>query len=419
MSAEIVPQDYKASNRDDSMAKWEACNKEILEIVRFRAESRFRLGELLWQVKEEHLYKNNRAYKKFEDYCHAITDFSRRYVDELMLAACAKTNIERGYELGQFTQDASKWNTIPKVLPTNARQLHSLLRLVPEDQVRVWCAAVELAGGKVPTESQVSTAVTNLGLASDKKQKSVGDKKASDKKASSKGQDDIDQDVDLSLPTDKPAGTPPSDVSAPITHNTGETPDETPDTSTGSPEPAGTTTSPIKIGQASDQQSELSDTQTSTTATSPTSTTSTATTPPVKPEPEPHTDRSQPSESPDAYVTSTGVSIATIVDQVCALEREDGPDRDYICGFADVISVKLSEDSRAQIAYGLVYNLPDTMVGELVGDMACEIQSESLRVQILTKLLDTLSTESIQILGKQGVAIIKNRKSVATPSSGN
>jgi hypothetical protein len=123
------------------LATLETVIEEGLEVFR-------RVGIALIRIRDAKLYRDE--FKTFGAYCETRWKTGRSHAYELMDAAQIANNLESLSPRGD------------KILPQNEFQLRPLTKVLPEDQPKVWNAAVEAANGQQPTMEQVEAAVKIL-----------------------------------------------------------------------------------------------------------------------------------------------------------------------------------------------------------------------------------------------------------------
>jgi hypothetical protein len=116
----------------------EAVIEEGLEIFR-------KVGTALLRIRDGKLYRE--GYKTFYEYCEKRWNVKKSHAYELMDAAQIATNIENSSAPAD------------KILPQNEFQLRPLTQILPEDQPKVWDAAVESANGQQPSFEQVQATI--------------------------------------------------------------------------------------------------------------------------------------------------------------------------------------------------------------------------------------------------------------------
>ncbi len=100
------------------------------------------------ELRDRRLYRS--THRTFEEYCRDRFGHSRRQSYLLMDAAVVFDNL------------AEKCDPMDHILPTNERQVRPLTKLEPQQQQEVWQAAVEEAGGKVPSGRVVKDVVQRI-----------------------------------------------------------------------------------------------------------------------------------------------------------------------------------------------------------------------------------------------------------------
>ncbi len=108
----------------------------------------YQAGMALGELRDRRLYRSTHV--TFEEYCRDRFDFTRRRPYQLIEAAQIYDNLI----------DKSQPNT--QILPTKEGQVRPLSELKTEQQPIAWEAAVEQAGGKVPTGRIVKEVVKRM-----------------------------------------------------------------------------------------------------------------------------------------------------------------------------------------------------------------------------------------------------------------
>ncbi|WGV29091.1 hypothetical protein [Halotia branconii] len=111
--------------------------RDRLNLERRVERAFFVAGKALTELRDRRLYRS--THRTFEEYCKDRFAYSRRQPYLLMDAAIVFDNLEQ------------KCDQFDHILPTAEGQVRPLTKLKPQEQQEVWQAAVEQAGGKVPT----------------------------------------------------------------------------------------------------------------------------------------------------------------------------------------------------------------------------------------------------------------------------
>lgn len=132
----------------NSLSEDEARDRLYLERKVERAF--YEAGKSLAQLRDRKLYRS--THSSFEQYCRDRFGFRRRHSHQLIDAAQVVDN------LIQFLEIDENCAPMAHILPTKERQVRPLSSLTPQQQTEAWQKAVESAGGKVPTSSDVAKA---------------------------------------------------------------------------------------------------------------------------------------------------------------------------------------------------------------------------------------------------------------------
>ena len=150
--------------RSRKKSKFAASNKQLIlmpidpltideESDRFSLERKverafYEAGKALRELRNRRLYRSTHV--TFEEYCRDRFDFTRRRPYQLIEAAQIYDNL------------IDKCEPIAPVLPTKEGQVRPLSELNTDEQPIAWEAAVEQAGGKVPTGRIVKDVVKRM-----------------------------------------------------------------------------------------------------------------------------------------------------------------------------------------------------------------------------------------------------------------
>ncbi len=127
----------------EELSPEEAADRQRLELKVERAF--YESGLALKQLRDKRLYRS--THNTFEQYCQDRFGYNR------ISAHYKITASEIFGNLFTFSEQDEQ------ILPTKETQVRPLARLTPNEQQQVWQQAVEVAGGKVPTERIVKEAV--------------------------------------------------------------------------------------------------------------------------------------------------------------------------------------------------------------------------------------------------------------------
>jgi hypothetical protein len=116
----------------------------------------YQAGKALEELHNRKLYRS--THRTFEEYCKDRFGFERRHPYRLIEAAGVVDNLIKMCPNG--TQNELEAETF--ILPTNERQVRSLVPLVAEEQFSCWQKAVDIAGGKAPSGRIVKDIVERI-----------------------------------------------------------------------------------------------------------------------------------------------------------------------------------------------------------------------------------------------------------------
>lgn len=107
----------------------------------------FEAGKALMELRDRRLYRS--THRTFEEYCRDRFGHSRQKSNYLIAAADVYENLTticcQNLGIEDLTTNGSQ------ILPTSEGQVRPMTKLEPQEQWEVWQAAVQQAGGKVPT----------------------------------------------------------------------------------------------------------------------------------------------------------------------------------------------------------------------------------------------------------------------------
>ncbi|RCJ38650.1 hypothetical protein A6770_39695 [Nostoc minutum NIES-26] len=121
--------------------------RDRLHLERKVERAFFEAGKALAELRDRRLYRS--THSTFEEYCKDRFGYNRSRSYQLIDAAIVVDNLH-------------KCPQIVDILPTAEGQVRPLTKLETEQQQQVWQAAVEEAGGKVPTGKIVKDAVQRI-----------------------------------------------------------------------------------------------------------------------------------------------------------------------------------------------------------------------------------------------------------------
>ena len=122
--------------------------RDLLRLERKVERAFFEAGQSLKELRERRLYRA--THNTFEEYCRERFDYTRRRPYQLIEAAEIYDNL------------SEKCVKFLHILPTKEGQVQPLSQLALEEQADAWTAAVEEAGGKVPTGRIVKEVVRRI-----------------------------------------------------------------------------------------------------------------------------------------------------------------------------------------------------------------------------------------------------------------
>ncbi|MBE9053533.1 hypothetical protein IQ243_24635 [Nostocales cyanobacterium LEGE 11386] len=132
--------------------------RDRLHLERRVERAFFEAGKALMELRDRRLYRS--THKTFEEYCRDRFGHSRQQSNYLIAAAEVYENLTT---IGcQILSEADLTTNRSQILPTNERQVRPLTKLEPQQQQEVWQAAVEEAGGKVPSGRVVKNVVQRI-----------------------------------------------------------------------------------------------------------------------------------------------------------------------------------------------------------------------------------------------------------------
>ena len=132
--------------------------RDRLHLERRVERAFFEAGKALTELRDRRLYRS--THKTFEDYCRDRFAHSRQQSNYLIAAAGIYENLTT---IGcQIVENQNLITNATQILPTSERQVRSMTKLEPQEQWEVWQAAVQVAGGKVPTGRIVKDVVQKI-----------------------------------------------------------------------------------------------------------------------------------------------------------------------------------------------------------------------------------------------------------------
>jgi hypothetical protein len=160
--------------------------RDRLHLERKVERAFYEAGKALRELRDRRLYRS--THPTFEGYCRDRFGFTHRHVNYLIAGSQVVENlqmgtngsqIQRDREMGtigrqiqehdktgtngsQIQSDGEMGTIGAQILPTNERQVRSLVQLEPEQQREAWQQAVVEAGGKVPSGRIVKDIVERM-----------------------------------------------------------------------------------------------------------------------------------------------------------------------------------------------------------------------------------------------------------------
>jgi hypothetical protein len=125
----------------------------------------YEAGKALMELRDRKLYRS--THKTFEEYCRDRFGYTRMAASYKIAAATVMDNLTtNGLQNQEMStiglQNEQMCPNGLQILPTSERQVRSLTKLEPQQQQEVWQAAVEEAGGKVPSGRIVKDVVQRI-----------------------------------------------------------------------------------------------------------------------------------------------------------------------------------------------------------------------------------------------------------------
>ncbi|MBD2732290.1 hypothetical protein H6G96_40200, partial [Nostoc sp. FACHB-892] len=137
--------------------------RDRLHLERRVERAFFEAGKALAELRDRRLYRS--SHRTFEDYCRDRFGHSRQKSNYLIAAADVYENLTticcQNLPPEDLTTNGSQIFG-SQILPTSEGQVRPMTKLEPQEQQEVWLAAVELAGGKVPTGRIVKDVVQRI-----------------------------------------------------------------------------------------------------------------------------------------------------------------------------------------------------------------------------------------------------------------
>ncbi|MBE9053405.1 hypothetical protein IQ243_23870 [Nostocales cyanobacterium LEGE 11386] len=156
MLQEMVSVEIADQLVDDELTPSEQSDRLYLER---RVERAFyEAGKALMELRDRRLYRS--THKTFEEYCRDRFGHSRQKSNYLIAAADVFDNLTTN--CCQNLSEADLTTNGLQILPTSEGQVRPLTKLEPQQQQFVWQAAVEEAGGKVPSGRVVKDVVQRI-----------------------------------------------------------------------------------------------------------------------------------------------------------------------------------------------------------------------------------------------------------------
>lgn len=134
--------------------------RDRLHLERKVERAFFEAGKALLELRDRRLYRS--THKTFEEYCKDRFSYTYRHVNYLIAGSVIVDNIKMGTNTSQNEQVDEMGTNSSQILPTSEVQVRPLAKLEPQQQQEVWQAAVEEAGGKVPSGRIVKDVVQRI-----------------------------------------------------------------------------------------------------------------------------------------------------------------------------------------------------------------------------------------------------------------
>lgn len=132
--------------------------RDRLHLERKVERAFFEAGKALMELRDRRLYRS--THRTFEEYCQERFGHSRQKSNYLIAAAYVYENLTticcQNLEIEDLTTNGSQ------ILPTSEGQVRPMTKLEPQEQWQVWQAAVQQAGGKVPTGRVVKDVIERI-----------------------------------------------------------------------------------------------------------------------------------------------------------------------------------------------------------------------------------------------------------------
>uniref|UniRef100_UPI0035933709 hypothetical protein n=1 Tax=Nostoc sp. TaxID=1180 RepID=UPI0035933709 len=132
--------------------------RDRLHLERKVERAFFEAGKALAELRNRRLYRS--SHRTFEDYCRDRFGHSRQKSNYLIAASDVYENLTTICCQNLPPEDLTTNRS--QILPTSEGQVRPITKLEPQEQWEVWQAAVELAGGKVPTGRIVKDVVQRI-----------------------------------------------------------------------------------------------------------------------------------------------------------------------------------------------------------------------------------------------------------------
>ncbi len=116
--------------------------KGLEEIIDQNLQAFFAVGRALMEIRDKKLYRED--YRTFEAYCRARFDIGKNRANQYVGGATVLVNLTTMVVKNE-AESCQADGPIIDLLPINERQVRPLTRLEPEEQRKVWSAAVFVA----------------------------------------------------------------------------------------------------------------------------------------------------------------------------------------------------------------------------------------------------------------------------------
>ena len=134
--------------------------RDRLRLERRVERAAFEGAEALRELRDRRLFRS--THKTFELYCQERFGFTRRRVDYLISGSEVYDNLKMRTNGSQNSSEEDEETEPNQILLTNERQVRPLTKLDSDQQREAWQQAVEVSGGKVPSNRIVKDIVQRI-----------------------------------------------------------------------------------------------------------------------------------------------------------------------------------------------------------------------------------------------------------------